>query len=78
MADKVMTIESWTDGGDNIVRLLGLGARSYSATYCILSTGHGLAQVKRERDTHVPSSLAFRDSNLTLVAFAMLLTVYVA
>lgn len=29
MADKVMTIESWTDGGDNIVRLLGLGARSY-------------------------------------------------
>lgn len=73
MADKVMTIESWTDGGDNIVRLLGLGARSYSATYCILSTGHGLAQVKR-----VPSSLAFRDSNLTLVAFAMLLTVYVA
>lgn len=46
MADKVMTIESWTDGGDNIVRLLGLGARSY-----ILSAGHDLAQVKRETRT---------------------------
>lgn len=28
MADKVMTIESWTDGGDNIVRLLPPRTRS--------------------------------------------------